>query len=128
MIRFILLTICVLIPLQANAKFKDWSAEDQRAFSAYAAITVIDVLQTSSAMNDPCNCYREANPLLPAQIEDYQLLLLNGAALYVVYNNIDKGKVNNRWRKIFKVITAIRLGAVISNQQKGVTFRYAFGN
>lgn len=126
MLRIILTICCLLLPLQAKADFKDWSEADKDAYIAFATVSIIDMLQTRSAMRDPCNCYTELNPILGKKAEDHELLLLNGAVLYLLYRSIDSGKTNKRWRNTLNVITGIRVGVIFSNQQQGINIKYAF--
>ena len=105
------------MPSIANADFKDWSQERKNIFIAYTLVSTVDYLQTHSALNDPCNCYREANPFLGNNPSTAELLALNVLTTYMMYKWMDDPTQSTRFAK---AVVGLRLGVVVQNHTVGV--------
>ena len=92
----------------------------------YQALTAVDVAQTMRALDHPCECYYEANPLYGKNPSDFQLvattLAFNAAHAYLVLRMIETGQPE--W--LIKTVTygsiAVRAGVVYHNFSIGIRF------
>lgn len=92
----------------------------------YQALTVVDVAQTMRALDHPCECYYEANPLYGKNPSDFQLvtttLAFNAAHAYLVLRMVETGQPE--W--LIKTVTygsiAVRAGVVYHNFHIGIRF------
>lgn len=92
----------------------------------YQALTAVDVAQTMRALDHPCECYYEANPLYGKNPSDFQLvattLAFNAAHAYLVLRMVETGQPE--W--LIKTITygsiAVRAGVVYHNFHIGIRF------
>ena len=122
------LFVMTLLILSSNSKadFKDWEIKDKTLFATYTTLTIADVLQTRSAMKDPCNCFQEINPIYGSTATDTELLLINGASIGLFYYILDKHPEDRFIRKVIKVASVLRVAAITNNHYNGVSFEYAF--
>jgi hypothetical protein len=92
----------------------------------YQALTVVDVAQTMRALDHPCGCYYEANPLYGKNPSDFQIvattLAFNAAHAYLVLRMVETGQPE--W--LIKTVTygsiAVRAGVVYHNFSIGIRF------
>lgn len=92
----------------------------------YQALTVVDVAQTMRALDDPCKCYREQNPIFGKNPSDFQLvatsLAFNAAHAYLVLRMVETDQPE--W--LIKTVTygsiAVRAGVVYHNFHIGIRF------
>ena len=125
-LRTLFVLALLILSSHAKADFKNWQLEDKDLFTTYAALTLADVLQTRSAMEDPCNCFREMNPIYGSTATDTELLLINGASIGLFYYLLDKHPEDRFVRKVIKVASVRRVAAIVNNHYNGVSFKYAF--
>ena len=92
----------------------------------YQALTAVDVAQTMRALDHPCGCYYEANPLYGKNPSDFQIvattLAFNAAHAYLVLRMVETGQPE--W--LIKTVTygsiAVRAGVVYHNFSIGIRF------
>jgi len=92
----------------------------------YQALTVVDVAQTMRALDHPCGCYYEANPLYGKNPSDFQIvattLAFNAAHAYLVLRMVETDQPE--W--LIKTVTygsiAVRAGVVYHNFSIGIRF------
>lgn len=92
----------------------------------YQALTVVDVAQTMRALDHPCGCYYETNPLYGKNPSDFQIvattLAFSAAHAYLVLRMVE----TNQPKWLIKTVTytsiAVRAGVVYHNFQIGIRF------
>ena len=98
---------------------KEWSDRERQIYTFYAAAVVGDSLQSYSAMRDPCECFREANPLFGKNISDEEILLATAASLWGMHWMIEQDAPE--W--LLWTITAGRVAVVINNHEVGARIK-----
>lgn len=123
-----LVALLLLLPLQSIAdesiadRLKKLPPEEW----VYQALTVVDVAQTMRALDHPCQCYYEQNPLFGKNPSDFQIvattLAFNAAHAYLVLRMVE----TNQPKWLIKTVTytsiAVRAGVVYHNFQIGIRF------
>jgi len=116
-----LVLLLLLLTGPAHADWQDWDVERKQLFVAYNMISTIDVLQTRSALKDPCECYEEANPLLGKRPSTELMVGLNLLGSYAMYKLLDNKQNDTLWPMI---ITGIRLAVIGNNHRIGVRIKF----
>ena len=86
----------------------------------YAGVTIADGLQSYSAMQDPCECFREANPLYGESISDGEMIISTALSLWGMHWMIE----NDAPEWMLYTITASRMAVVINNHQVGARISF----
>ena len=105
--------------------FNDWSNKEKALFLSYGTIAYIDHRQTRVALADPCDCYREANPIYGGNASRDKSIAINLAAMGLIYyavGNLEEDKVNPY---LFGAAVG-RTAVVIHNDSIGIDWRVAF--
>lgn len=99
---------------------KEWSDKEKNLYTAYGVLTIVDTLQTRSALRDPCKCYREGNPLLLSEYpSDAELILWGAASMWAYHRMIEKDAPD--W--MLYTALGLRGVVVINNHSIGVRIR-----
>lgn len=92
----------------------------------YQALTVVDVVQTMKALDDPCDCFREANPLYGSNPSDFQLvattLAFNAVHAYVVLRMVESDTPDWIVKTLIYSSIVVRSGVIYHNFKIGVRF------
>ncbi len=92
----------------------------------YQALTVVDVAQTMRALDHPCGCYYEANPLYGKNPSDFQIiattLAFNAAHAYIVLRMVETDQPEWLIKAVTYTSIAVRAGIVYHNFQIGIRF------
>ena len=121
-----LVLLCLASNVQAEFRhFTDWTTKEKSLYLAYNTVSYIDYKQTTYALNNPCNCYEEANPLFGhdpsnAKLRNIQLLI-SGSMYYMIGKN-DPDFMNTT----VLGVTVTRSLVVWHNGQVGVSWKVAF--
>lgn len=121
MFKIALALVCLLLwPHDANAK--EWSEREKEIFTYYAILSTVDTLQSMSAMRDPCECFREANPIFGEHISDEEAigatLVSWGLMYWMIENDAPEWTL---WTAV-----GLRAGVVINNHSVGAEIRFDF--
>lgn len=122
----LMLVLLMSLSSVARSDFKDWDPVDKNIFITYSAIAVVDVLQTRSALSDPCECYAEANPLFGRYPSTGTIAVANAATAYLIYRAIDSPEWSPRYRPALRALTAVRFGVIVNNHHLGVRIQLNF--
>lgn len=106
--------------------FGDWTKKEQLLLSGYIAAAYIDHKQTQWAMNNPCECYKEANSLVYGNSPSKdKSLLINGIVIAGMYYMV--GKYPPDAMNTSLIIGNVgRWGVVAHNDSIGVSVSVAF--
>jgi len=125
--KMILMAVLLLTTLSAEAEtITERLKKLPPEMWVYQALTVVDVAQTMSALDDPCKCYYEQNSLYGKNPSDFQIvattLAFNAAHAYLVLRMVETGQPE--W--LIKTVTygsiAVRAGVVYHNFSIGIRF------
>ena len=105
--------------------FNDWSAKEQALFISYGTAAYIDHQQTRAALRDPCECYKEANPLYGSNPHRDKSIAVNTAALGLIYWAVGSFQEDELNTYLFGA-TVARTAVVIHNDSIGIDWRVAF--
>lgn len=94
---------------------KEWSEREKQIYTFYAAAVIGDSLQSYSAMKDPCECFKEANPIFGHNISDEEILLATAVSLWGMHWMIEQDAPE--W--LLLGITGMRWSVVINNHHVG---------
>lgn len=120
--------ILCLIPSTTLAEFRhfdDWSDKEKALFLTYGTVAYIDHRQTRLALNDPCNCYTEANPLYGSNPHKDKSIAINLAAAGLIYwavGSFPEDELN----PYLLGATLGRTAVVIHNDSIGISWTRAF--
>lgn len=107
----------------SNSVFsKEWSEREKQIYTFYAAAVIGDSLQSWSAMQDPCECFKEANPVFGHSISDEEILLATVASLWGMHWMIEQDAPE--W--LLWSITGMRWTVVVNNHHVGARIRLDF--
>jgi len=123
-----LLIILCLITSPAQAEFRhfnDWTTKEKALYTGHALISYVDYSQTKSALSDPCDCYREGNPLFGSQPHADTLLATNILISAYAYYRVGSRPPDD-FNKIMAVATGVRTAIVINNDRIGVSWSVGF--
>ena len=101
---------------------KEWSEREKQIYYFYAGAVIADSLQSYSAMRDPCQCFREANPVFGKRISDEEILASTILSLWGMHLMIEKDAPE--WA--LWGISAARWGVVINNHEVGARIHLDF--
>lgn len=124
--KTLIVIVLILFSSSASAEYRDWDQERKNIFLAYNIISTIDLLQTTSALNDPCNCYKEANPLLGSYPSDETLIAVTLLGNYAMYKWLDQSNFSRNDRIAAKAAVFTRLVVVAHNHSVGVRIDIPF--
>ena len=114
--RFVVMFL-LMLPTTAYAGWNDWEKKDKIFFGSYAALTAIDMLQSRSAMRDPCGCYHEANPIFGhSHVTDKEVIVAGAISMFAMYSLIAKDAPD--WAKWAMI--GMRTAVVVNNHSIGV--------
>ena len=120
-----LVLLCLAPSVQAEFRhFTDWTTKEKGLFLAYNTVSYVDYKQTAWALDHPCNCYEEANPLFgndpsKAKLRNVQFLI-SGSMYYMI------GKHNpDAFNTTILGVTVTRSLVVWHNGQVGVSWKVA---
>ena len=112
--------ITFLLCFSNSVLSKEWSDKEKNLYTAYGVLTVIDTLQTRSALRDPCECYSEGNPLLGSKYpSDAELVLWGAASMWAYHTLIERDAPD--W--MLYTALGLRGAVVISNHEVGVRIK-----
>lgn len=114
MLRAILALSALLLCGEVNAK--EWSDKDKILFGTYVGLTAVDMLQSRSAMRDPCDCFVEANPMLGHHVSDKEVAIAGVISTIAMYSLIENDAPD--WAKYTMI--GMRAAVVINNHSVGV--------
>ena len=114
----VLLTLLFSPMLQA----KEWSEREKEIFTYYGIIATVDTLQSMSAMRDPCECFREANPIFGERISDTEAIGATLASMGLMYLMIE----NDAPEWVLWTTVGIRGAVVINNHMVGARIDLKF--
>ena len=114
----VLLTLLFSPMLQA----KEWSEREKEIFTYYGVLATVDTLQSMSAMRDPCECFREANPIFGERISDTEAIGATLASMGLMYLMIE----NDAPEWVLWTATAARGAVVINNHMVGARIDFRF--
>ena len=120
----VLLAWALAGPVQAG--YKDWDSERKAIFWTYNTAVLLDLAQTNSALNDPCNCYQESNPVYGNDPDVNVIVGLNLVSSIIMYKMLDNTHLTPFDRKALWTVNVIRLGVVAHNRSLGVSFDFSF--
>ena len=117
--RWLVLVTLLFSPmLQA----KEWSEREKEIYTYYAVVSAVDTMQSMSAMRDPCECFREANPLFGEKISDEEAIAGTLVGLGIMYWMIENDAPE--WLLWSQVAT--RTVIVINNHHVGARIDLKF--
>ena len=120
--------ILCLIPSTALAEFRhfdDWSDKEKALFLTYGTVAYIDHRQTRIALDDPCNCYRETNPLYGSNPHRDKSIAINLAVMGLLYYGVG-ALPEDTTNPYLLGATLARTAVVIHNDSIGISWTRAF--
>lgn len=111
-----------LLLWSTNAHSKEWSDREKQLFTAYAGLTLIDVAQSHSAMRDPCDCFKEGNPVFGSYVSNEELLLASAVSMYAMHYLIEEDAPD--W--MLYTMIGLRGAVVINNHSVGVRINFNY--
>ena len=114
----VLLTLLFSPMLQA----KEWSEREKEIFAYYGVLATVDTMQSMSAMRDPCECFREANPIFGERISDTEAIGATLIGMGIMYWMIENDAPE--WLLWSQVAT--RSAIVINNHMVGARIDLRF--
>lgn len=121
--------LCLLLfcaPSYAEFRhINEWTDKEKAVFFTYSAITYIDVQQTRWALDHPCQCYYEANPIFGKDPHKDKLYLISALSTAAVYSAIGYEAPNAALKPLW-ILNAVRFGVVVHNNSVGVSWEVAF--
>ena len=112
----------VLLCFSNTVNSKEWSEREKQIYTFYAAAVIGDGLQSYSAMRDPCECFKEANPIYGHNISDKEIFFSTALSLWGMHWMIEQDAPE--W--LLWTITAGRFAVVINNHEVGARIRLNF--
>ena len=119
--KIVLLTFLILL-WSHNISAKEWSEREKQIYTAHSVLILTDVMQSRSAMKDPCECFREGNPVWGNDISDGEIFLSAAVSFWVMHNMIE----NDAPEWLLWTVTGSRATVVINNHMVGARINYAF--
>ena len=126
--RTILLTVLLCLAPSVEAEFRhfnQWTDKEKLLFAGWNTVSYVDYRQTTYALNHPCNCYEEANPLHGSTPSNDRLLITQVIAssyLYWMVGASDPDRQNTVMLGMTLGLTAV----VIHNDSVGIEWEVAF--
>ena len=105
----------VLLLCSQNVIGKEWSDREKQIYMYYAGVTIADGLQSYSAMQHPCNCFREANPIYGDTISDGEIIASTAFSLWAMHWMIEQDAPE--W--LLWTVVGGRLAVVVNNHMVG---------
>ena len=124
----LLIILCLTTSPIASAEFRhfnDWEDSEKRVFLLYSTLSYIDYSQTKYALNDPCECYVEANPIWGKNPHPDKLLLGNILINGLIYTRIGRGQPES-FNSMLVAGSVLRAGVIYHNQKVGIHWSVAF--
>lgn len=126
----ILLTVLLLgltTTVHANEfrHWNEWTNKERISYATYNTLMYIDVSQTKTAFEDPCNCYMEGNPVFGKDPHIDNIILFNVLASSYLYWYVGSREEDSS-NKIIWGLSALRVGVIAHNDQVGISWRAAF--
>ena len=121
MYRLATALMCLLL-WSHNVSAKEWSESEKEIYAFYTGVVVLDGLQSYSAMQDPCKCFREANSLYGDSISDGEIVLSTIVSLAGMHWMIEQDAPE--W--LLWSISGMRAAVVVNNHVVGARIEYAF--
>lgn len=118
----IALALMFLLLWTHNVSAKEWSEREKQIYTFYASTVIADGLQSYSAMKDPCECFREANPVFGNRISDGEIVLATIVSLYSMHALIERDAPE--W--LLWTVAGSRAAVVINNHMVGARIEFKF--
>lgn len=115
MLKIATVLMCLLLWTH-NVNAKEWSEREKQIFAAYGVLVATDMMQSRSAMKDPCECFVEANPLYGSNISDGEIIIGSALSMWAMHSLIE----NDRPDWIIAAAFVIRTAVIINNHSVGV--------
>ena len=129
--KTIITTILLLLPLVAHADLKDWVQKDRNLWYSYMALNVIDTAQTFDLIEkqrDPYYLHKnnliETNPILGRNPSKRDLLVLKTVMTGLAFHVLDKNP--NQRTLTLGIMNGIYLNTVYNNYEIGLKFNFHF--
>lgn len=106
----------VLLCLSLKSDAKEWSTEEKLLFTTFTAFAAADALQTHTAMNDRCGCFKEQNPIYGNRASDLEIAAGFALSIWGMHSLIEQDAP--RW--LTYGVTGLRAGVVLNNHSVGV--------
>ena len=121
--------LCLLLfcaPTYADFRhINKWTTKEKTAFITYGSLVYVDIQQTRWALDHPCGCYAEGNPLLGSDPHTDKLYALSALSVVAVYTMIGANQPNKSLDPTW-ALSVVRLGVIIRNDRVGVSWQVAF--
>ena len=116
-----LLTFLILL-WSHDISAKEWSEREKQIYTAYSILVLTDMMQSRSAMKDPCECFREANPVWGNDIRDGEMFLGAAISFWAMHSMIE----NDAPEWLLWTVTTSRFAVVVNNHQVGARIEFNF--
>lgn len=117
-----LAVLFVTMFLSLGVQAKEWSEREKEIFTYYAIVSAVDTMQTMSAMRDPCECFRETNPIFGEHISDEKAIGATLVGWGIMYWMIEEDAPEwILWSQV-----AVRTAIVINNHSVGARIDIRF--
>ena len=114
--KTIITTILLLLPLVAHSGFETWEQKDKNLWYTYMALNVIDTAQTFDLI--------ETNPILGRNPSKKDLIILKTVMTGLAYHILDKNP--NERTLTLGIMNGIYLNTVYNNYEIGLKFNFHF--
>jgi hypothetical protein len=121
MYKIAIALMCLLLWTH-NVSAKEWSEREKQIYTFYASVVILDGLQSYSAMRDPCECFREANPVFGNTISNGELALATAFSLWGMHKMIEKDAPE--W--MLWAVAGGRAAVVVNNHMVGARIELKF--
>lgn len=101
---------------------REWTDREKLIYGIYSGVVILDAAQSYSAMQDPCQCYREANPLFGDRISDGEAVAGALFSMGIMYWMIEED--SPEW--LLWSVTAGRAAVVVNNHMVGARIDISF--
>jgi len=120
-VKKVMALMCLLLWTH-NVSAKEWSEREKQIYTFYASVVVLDGLQSYSAMRDPCECFREVNPVFGSTISDGELALATALSLWGMHSLIE----NDAPEWLLWTVAGSRAAVVVNNHMVGARIELKF--
>ena len=101
---------------------REWTDRQKLIYGVYSTAVILDTAQSTSAMRDPCQCFREANPIFGDKISDGEAVAGALFSMGVMYWMIEEDAPE--W--VLWGVTAGRAAVVVNNHMVGARIDISF--
>lgn len=124
-LAFLLLGLTTTVHANEFRHWNEWTNKEKISYTTYNTLMYIDLNQTKTALKDPCDCYKEANPLFGKDPHIDSIILFNVFASSYLYWYVGS-REEDSGNKIMWGLSALRVGVIFHNHQVGISWRVAF--